>query len=103
MGLRERVGGEWQWTLNLAVHGAGDVLLSLLERLRCGYGRILGRVRGIFCVIPNLKWQMASRLDFGIISGVECGPKGDISRFIWCCLCKECLCYDSLGVLWWFQ
>jgi hypothetical protein len=33
MGLRDRLGGEWWWTLNLAVHEAGDVLLGLLERL----------------------------------------------------------------------
>jgi hypothetical protein len=30
MGLRERLGGELRWTLNLVVYGVGGVLLSLL-------------------------------------------------------------------------
>jgi hypothetical protein len=28
MGLREKLGGEWLWTLNLEVHGVGSALLS---------------------------------------------------------------------------
>jgi hypothetical protein len=39
-----------------------------------GYGRILGRVGGIFRVIPNLRWEMATRLDFGTISVVGMWP-----------------------------
>jgi len=31
--MRERLGGEWRWTLSFAIHGAGGVLLSLLEHL----------------------------------------------------------------------
>jgi hypothetical protein len=36
MGLGERLGGEWRWTVNLAVHGMGGVLLSLLEAFGVG-------------------------------------------------------------------
>jgi hypothetical protein len=70
MCMRERLGGEWQWTLNLAIRRVGGFLLSLLERLRWGYGRILGGVRGNFHVIPNLRCVVVPRLDFGIISSV---------------------------------
>jgi hypothetical protein len=31
---------KWRWTLNLAVHRVGGVLLSRLVRLRWDYGRI---------------------------------------------------------------
>jgi hypothetical protein len=41
MGLRERLGGEWLWTLNIEAHGEGGVLVSLLGRIGCVYGRIL--------------------------------------------------------------
>jgi hypothetical protein len=34
MCMRERLGGEWRWTLSLAVHGTCGVLLSPLEH--CG-------------------------------------------------------------------
>jgi hypothetical protein len=43
MGLRERLGGELRWTLNLAVYGVGGVLLSLLVCSGWGYGRISGK------------------------------------------------------------
>lgn len=40
MCIREILGGEWN--LNMAVHGKGVVLMSLVECLRLGYGRIGG-------------------------------------------------------------
>jgi hypothetical protein len=61
---------ELRWTLNLAVYGVGGVLLRLLERLRCGYGRISGNDGRISRVIPILWWEMDLELVFGIISGV---------------------------------
>jgi hypothetical protein len=60
---RNMLGGEW-WTLNLVVRGVGDVLLILLEHLGWGFRRN-------FHVTPNLKREMAPRLDFDMIS--ECG------------------------------
>jgi hypothetical protein len=41
MCMRERLGGELWWTLNLAVRGVGGVLMSLLGRMGWGYRRIL--------------------------------------------------------------
>jgi hypothetical protein len=55
MGLRERLGGEWWWTLNMAVHGEGGVLVSLLGRMEWVYKRILGGVGGTFAVMLDLK------------------------------------------------
>jgi hypothetical protein len=39
-----------------------------------GLWRILGGIRGIFRVTPNLRWEMALRLDFGMISSVGMWP-----------------------------
>jgi hypothetical protein len=39
-----------------------------------GYGRILGRVGGSFQVIPDLKWEIAPMLDYGMTYGVGIGP-----------------------------
>jgi hypothetical protein len=55
------------WISNLAVHGVGGVLMSLLGRMGWSYGRISGGVRRCFLVMPDLRWEMASRLDFGMI------------------------------------
>lgn len=45
--------------------------MSLLgRRLGWGYGIILGEVEGNVQVILELRWQMALRLDFGMIYGV---------------------------------
>jgi hypothetical protein len=68
MGLRERLGGDLRWTLNLEVYGVGGVLLSLLEHLGWGYGRISGKNGRISCVIPILWWEMDPELVFGKIS-----------------------------------
>jgi hypothetical protein len=72
--LRERLGGEWQWTLNLAVHEVGSVLLNPLESLGWGYRRILRKVGRIFCVIPGLRWKMVPRLDLGMSNAVQVWP-----------------------------
>jgi hypothetical protein len=60
----------------LVVRGASGILLSLLEHMGWGYERILGRVGENFRVTPDLRWEMASRLDSGMISGVEMWPLG---------------------------
>jgi hypothetical protein len=57
-------------TLNLAVHGVGGALMSLLWRMEWDNGRILGGVEGSSQVIPNLKWEMSPMLDSSIICGV---------------------------------
>ena len=62
MGLRERLGGEWRWTLNLAVHGADGVLL--MECLVWGYRRIVGKDGRNFCVILDLWWGDGSNIRF---------------------------------------
>jgi hypothetical protein len=75
MGLTERLGGEWWWwTLNLEVLEMGSVLMSLLGRMGWGYEGILRRVGGSFQVIPDLRWEMAPRLDYGMTYGVGTGP-----------------------------
>jgi hypothetical protein len=56
MGLRERLGGEWWWTLNMEVHEEGGVLVSLLGHMGWVYGKILGKVGKIFVVIPDMSW-----------------------------------------------
>jgi hypothetical protein len=45
--------------------------MSLLGRLGWYYRRILGRALVSFQVIPNLRWEMAPRLDSGMIYGME--------------------------------
>jgi len=40
-----------------------------LGRMEWVYGRILEGVGGNFVVTPNLKWEMAPRLDSGMIFG----------------------------------
>jgi hypothetical protein len=69
--LRERFGGECSWTLNLAIHGVGGVLLSLLEHLEWGYVRISRKDGKFFLIILDLRWEMDPGLDFGMIGGVE--------------------------------
>jgi hypothetical protein len=64
MGLRQRLGGEWCWTR------VGSVLMSLLGRMGWGYGIILGGARESSQVIPDLRWEIALRLVFGMICGV---------------------------------
>jgi hypothetical protein len=64
MCIRERLGGELRWPVNLALCGVSDVLMSLLGCMGWVYRRI--------CVAkPNLRWKIASRLVFGIIYGAE--------------------------------
>jgi hypothetical protein len=70
MGLRERIGGEWWWILNMVVHGVGNVLLSLLECLEWGYGRILGKDGKNFRVLPDLRLEIDPGLALAMISGV---------------------------------
>jgi hypothetical protein len=60
--MREKVGVELWWTLNLAGCGVGGVLMSLLGCMGWGYGRILRGVGGSFLILPNLRWEMAPRL-----------------------------------------
>jgi hypothetical protein len=59
------------WTLNLAVHKVGGVLMNHLGRMGWSYRRILGRNGGSFQVTKNLRWEMVPRLVPGIICGVE--------------------------------
>jgi hypothetical protein len=68
--LRERLGGEWWWILNMEALGEGGVLVSLLGLMRWVYGRILGGAESGSIITPDLKWEMAPRLDFGMIFGV---------------------------------
>jgi len=75
MGLRERLGGELRWTLNLAVYGVGGVLLSLLVCSGWGYGRISGKDERISRVIPSLrrgKWcrDVALKVAFQVLFGI---------------------------------
>jgi hypothetical protein len=69
--MRERLGEEWWWAPNLVVRGLGGVLISLLECMGWGYGRILDGVGGSSQVIPNLRWGMDPMLDFSMICGVK--------------------------------
>jgi len=62
MRLREKLGGEWWWTLNLVIHGMSGVLMSPLGRMGWDYGRILGRAWGSFQVILDLRCEMAPRV-----------------------------------------
>jgi hypothetical protein len=39
-----------------------------------GYGRISRGFGGCFLIIPDLRWEMASRLDFGMMCGVGRRP-----------------------------
>ena len=55
MSMREKLGGEWWSTINLAVHGLGGVLMSLLGRMGWVYRRILGEAGEISLAIPNLR------------------------------------------------
>jgi hypothetical protein len=55
MCMRERLGGELWWTLNLAIRRVSGVLMSLLGCMRWGFERILGRVGRSFQVIPDLR------------------------------------------------
>jgi integral membrane sensor domain MASE1 len=68
--LRERLGREWWWILNIVVLGDGGVLVSLLGHMGWVYGRIFIGVGGSSVVAPDLKWVMAPRLDSGMIFGV---------------------------------
>jgi hypothetical protein len=46
MCMRVKHGGELWWTLNMAVHGMGEVLMNLMGRMGRGYGRLLGGIGG---------------------------------------------------------
>ena len=70
MGLRERHGGEWWWTLNMEVLGEGGVLVSMLGCMGWVYGRKLGRVGGSFVITSDLKCVMVQRLGAGMIFDV---------------------------------
>ena len=74
MGLREKLGREWWWTLNMEVHGEDSVLVSLLRRMGRVNGTILGGVGGNSVVTPDLKCEMAPMLDSSMIFGVRIWP-----------------------------
>jgi hypothetical protein len=52
------------WTLYMEVLREDGVLASLLGRMKWVYGRILGVVGRSFVATPDLRLEMASRLDF---------------------------------------
>ena len=58
----------------MEVNEEGGALVSQLERMGWGYGRIIGGVGGNFQVILYLRWEMAPRLDSGMIYGVRIWP-----------------------------
>jgi hypothetical protein len=72
MWMRERLRGELWGTLNLAVHGVGGVQMTLLGRMRWGYGRISEGVGESFQAILDLRWEMAPRLDSRMICAIAC-------------------------------
>jgi len=72
MSMRERLGEESWWNLNLATHGVGGVLMNLLGRMRLW--KNIRKFWGLFLVIPNLRWEMTPRLDFDIFRGVGIRP-----------------------------
>jgi hypothetical protein len=43
----------------------GGVLMRFIGRMQRGCGKILGGVKSSL-VIPNLRWEMTSRLDYGV-------------------------------------
>jgi hypothetical protein len=52
--MKERVGGELLWMLNLVAWGVGGVLVLPLGRIGWGYGRTLGEGGVCFVAIPDL-------------------------------------------------
>jgi hypothetical protein len=58
----------------------GDVLLNPLCSIWWGYGRISGGIEGCFLIILDLSWEMAPRLDFGIMCGVGRRPLRKLLR-----------------------
>jgi len=83
----------------MEVHGEGNVPVSISGLMRWVYGRVLGEVGRSFVVIPDLRWEMAQRLDFGMIFGVGIRPSGSLSSFIWYCF-SIIFCCGSCEILW---
>jgi len=92
MGLRERLDGNWWWTLHLEVHGEGCVLVSLLGWV---YGRILGEVgrssHTRFEVRDDSKvrfWHdlwcgdMALKESFPVLFGIACGNDASVMAYV---------------------
>jgi hypothetical protein len=48
MRLREKLGGEWWWTLNLVIHGMSGVLMSPLGRMGVGLWKNIRQGLGKF-------------------------------------------------------
>jgi hypothetical protein len=97
MCMRERLGGELLWMLNLVVIGVGGVLLIPLGRMGWGFGRILGGVGVYFVATPDLKlgdgskirfwddvWcgELALKVAFPVLYGVACDKNACVAAHL---------------------
>jgi len=78
--MKERLGGELWWILNMTACKMGVVLIRFLGWMGWGYRRISGGVWECFPVIPNLRCEMAPRLDSGKARGVVFRPLRKLFR-----------------------
>ena len=62
--MKVKFGRELWWILNLTIQGVGGVLMQLLDLMGWVYGRILVGVGKWFLIIPDLRLEIAPRLDF---------------------------------------
>ena len=58
----------------MAACGVGVVLMKLFSRMGLGYKRISRRVGSCFLVIPDLRWEIAPRLNYGMACGLRIRP-----------------------------
>jgi hypothetical protein len=55
----------------MVAHRVGGALMRFMGHSRWGYGKKSRRVEGSLLVIPNLRWDMALKLDFGMTRDME--------------------------------
>jgi hypothetical protein len=81
--MREKLCGDWQWTLNMVFGGVGDAPMESMDRMLFISGNSLGEVGRSVLHIPDLRLVMAPRLVFDMTCSVRSNP----SRYCFqCCL-----------------
>ena len=72
--MREKLCGDWQWTLNMVFGGVGEALMESMDHMWLISGNSLGGVGRSVLHIPDLILVMTPRLVFDMTFSVRSNP-----------------------------